>query len=325
MTETNAGSWRSSSWLTLLIFVVIAHFNPEVLTGSTPIEKYFTFTNFLGMLFYGLQVAIIADLMARYRLRWRTVYLIGLIYGIFEEGFAVQTLLSPNPPEFVNVFRVLGLNITWSIYISIFHAVVSVLSSILIIRLIWPGRVSVTFMRRRHYIVAVPVLITIYAFFIRFETLVYAPEASALVILVAACLVLALLARWSQHRELKPQILATSRGYIKWGVPLILGSGILPLIIGSSPAGALPATALLLAIGYLFTLVFDKMDRDSELSGRKRLTIFALFVGFWLILGVFFRTPVSSVVAFAGVGLQVYFGLRSSSKEVQAVVSEASL
>ncbi len=132
ITEPKSHSWRNSPWLTLLIFIVIAHFNPEVLTGSTQIEKYFTFTNLLGMAFYGLQVAIVADLMARYRLRWRTVYLIGLIYGIFEEGFAVQTMLSPSPPGFVNVFRILGLNVTWAIYIAIFHAVVSVLSSILI-------------------------------------------------------------------------------------------------------------------------------------------------------------------------------------------------
>ncbi|HZW56976.1 MAG TPA: hypothetical protein VFF30_11865 [Nitrososphaerales archaeon] len=52
-------------------------------------ERYFTFTNFLGILFYGLQVCILADLMVRYRLKWTTMFLLGLIYGIFEEGFAV--------------------------------------------------------------------------------------------------------------------------------------------------------------------------------------------------------------------------------------------
>src|SRR5713226_9211120 len=79
-------SWWSSAWVTLLIFVVIAHFNPEVLTGTTPIERYFTFFNLLGMLFYGLQVAVIADLAARYNFSWRTIFIVGLIYGILEEG-----------------------------------------------------------------------------------------------------------------------------------------------------------------------------------------------------------------------------------------------
>ncbi len=170
-------------------------------------------------------------------------------------------------------------------------------------------------MHTRHYIVAVPILAIIYSFFIRFETVVYAPEASALLILLTTCLFLALFARRSRRRELRAQSPVTGRGYAMWGILLLLGSVILPLIVGAPPQGALPATVLLLATGYLFTLFFDTMDRDPLLSGRKRLWIFGIYIGFWLVLGIFFRTPLSSVVAFIGVGSQFYFGLRSSSRE----------
>jgi hypothetical protein len=97
---------RSSPWITVLIFILVAHFNLEILTGSTRVENYLTPITLIGMLFYGLQVAVIADLAARYRLRWRTIYLVGLIYGIFEEGLAVQTMVSPHPPVFVDMLPV---------------------------------------------------------------------------------------------------------------------------------------------------------------------------------------------------------------------------
>ena len=320
MADSKSTSRRNSAWLTLLIFVVIAHFNPEVLTGSTPVEKYSMFTTLLGMLFYGLQVAIIADLMARYRLRWRTLFLIGLVYGIFEEGFAVQTILSPGPPEFGNVLRVLGLNVTWGVYITIFHAIISVLSSILIIGLIWPARISRSFLQRRHYGVVIPLLTAIYSLFILFETSVYLPEASATTILIATCFVLVLTARRSQRRELR-QTPTTGRNYVFWSVLLVLGSGLLPLILAHAPGGPLLTTALLLISGYLLTVFFGRIDRDPHFNGSKRLAIFIVYVGFWLLLGTFFRTPLSSIVAYLGVGLQVYFGWRSSLIDNQPATS----
>ncbi len=318
-----AGSSGHSTWVTLAIFTVIAHFNPEILTGSTRVEQYLSPVTLFGMLFYGLQVAIIADLAARYRFKWRTIYLVGLIYGIFEEGFAVETMLSPHPPGFVDVLRIAGLNVTWSIYIAIFHAVVSVLCSILIIRLIWPDRISRPFLHRRHYLIVVPSLVIIYVIFIRFVTLSYVPETSAIVVLLVSCFVVGLLARSSQSREVRsPGKSPTTRNYMTWGVLLCVGSFILPFVFGQLPLLTVPTTLLLLAVGFLFSGYFREMDRDPGLTRRKELAVFALFVGFWLVFGTAFRTSLSSIVAYLGVGLQVYFGWRRSSFSSEAPIRE---
>ena len=122
----NYAVWASSSsLLTVLTFVVLPILTRKYLTGSTPFENYFTFFNLLGMLFYGLQVAIIAEFVFRFRLKWSSIFLVGLIYGILEEGFAVQTMEHLQPPAFVGLIRFGGLNILWSVYIAIFHALIS--------------------------------------------------------------------------------------------------------------------------------------------------------------------------------------------------------
>ncbi len=276
------------------------------------------------MLFYGLQIAVIADLAARYRFQWRTIYLVGLIYGIFEEGFAVETMVSPRPPGFVDVLRIAGLNVTWSIYIAIFHAVVSVLCSILIIKLIWPDRISRPFLQRRHYLIVLPSVGITYVLFIRFVTLSYVPEASAIAVLLVSCFVIGLLARRSQRREVRsPGKSLTIRNYLTWGALLCVGSFILPFVFGQLPLLAVPTTLLLLAIGYLFSGYFREMDRDPGLTRRKEFVVFALFVGFWLVFGTAFRTPLSSIVAYLGVGLQVYFGWRRSSLSSEARMRES--
>jgi hypothetical protein len=302
----------SSSWLTVLIFIVIAHFNPEVLTGSTRIEGYFTFLNLaLNMPFYGLQVAIIADLAARFHFRWRTIYLVGLIYGIFEEGFAVMTMVSSTPPGFTNQLRLFGLNVLWATNIDTFHAIVSVLSSVLIIKLIFPQRVSEPFLRRRHYVVMVSALDVIYFGVISFATSTYVPQLSAVLILVGACLFLAYLAKRSEKSSIvKSSESPTGRQYLKWSLGLVLA--MTPLVLFASLAdrtGLLPF-GIGLASGYFFYVLFGKMDADPDLSQQKQLLLFSVFVGFWTFFGLFFRTPLSSVVAVAGVATQIYLAWR---------------
>jgi hypothetical protein len=53
-----------------------------------------------------------------------------------------------------------------------------------------------------------------------------------------------------------------------------------------------------------------------------------VLVGFWLVFSTFFRTPLSSVVAYAGVGVQLYLAWRRvrQQDEVQpADISSANV
>ncbi len=316
-----------SPWVTLLIFLAISAFNPEVLTGSTPIEKYLTpFNLLLTVPFYGLQVAVIADLAARYRLRWRTVYFLGLIYGILEEGFAVQTMLHPSGVGNVNVppvlTRILGLNVAWTVYIDVFHSVVSVISTIIIVKLIWPSRVSEPFLHRKHYAVIAPILVAVYAVITLFVVSAthYVPEAGALVTLALACASLGYLVVRNQRRTIaslsKP---VPARRYLFWALGLALGFFPLAIIVLTGtglPVLNLPVITFTMAFAYLFSAFFGMMDTDPQLTQRKLLWIFLIFVGFWLVFPTFWRTPLSSLAAYLGIALQVYLARRSMRREM---------
>jgi hypothetical protein len=303
-------SVRKSAWATLLIFVVIAHFNPEALTGSTSLARYLTPTNLSGILFYGLQVAVLADLYLRYQLKWTTLYILGLLYGVLEEGVAVQTMLSPAPPGFVGVYRILGVNATWAVFIATFHALVSVVSTIIIVRLIWPDRVSKPFMRRGHYAVVLPSLAAIYALFILFVTASYAPALQSFVVLGVACLALVVIARWNQRRPVARRLGPGPRSYFVWGALLLVVGELLPLVLGSTASFALPATLLVIGVGIGFASYFRSLDSEEVPGGSRLFCVFASLVGFWLVLGAFFRDPPSNFLAFGGAAL--CFGWRAA-------------
>jgi len=306
---------RGSAWVTVAIFVIISHFNPEVLTGSTKIEQYFTFTNLLGMLFYGLQVAMIADIAARYRLGWRTIYLLGLVYGILEEGFAVMTMESPTPPGLSHLLRILGLNITWTIYIMIFHATISVLASIMIIKLIWPERVSQPFLKVRHYVASCAALAGIYALFIASVTKRYMPDPSALVVLSAVCILLLCLARIEHMRPTRRTRAHRIRFYALSCLGLTFAGYLIPFALGNFRILAVPLTLMLVAIAVLFAKYFFTIDADRTMQKRTELVIFTILVGFWVVFPTLFRSPLSSAAAFLGFAAELSLAFRKLSSE----------
>lgn len=249
-----------------------------------------------------------------------------MIYGILEEGFAVQTMLHPSGVGNVNVppalTRILGVDVAWAVYIDVFHSVVSVISTIIIVKLIWPSRVSEPFLHRKHYAVIAPILVAVYAAIIIFVVSAtrYIPEAGGLVILALACASLGYLAVRNQRRVIaslsKP---VTTRWYRLWALGLALGFFPLTTIV---PAGAglpalnLPVIVFTIAFTYLFSAFFGRMDTDPRLTEGKLLWIFLIFVGFWLVFPTILRTPLSSLAAYLGIALQVYLARRRTRREI---------
>jgi hypothetical protein len=311
-----------SAWLTLAIFVVVAHFNPEVLTGSTRVENYLTLGNLLGMLFYGFQVAVIADIAVRFAFRWRTILIVGAIYGIFEEGFAVMTMESPSPPGFANILRVGGLNLAWATYIALFHATISVVSTIMIVRLVWPNRVSSPFLGKRHYAVIIPVMVLVYAAFIRSVTSAFVPEPSAIAILAIACFALAYLASRSRTGSANPDEKPWPHTrYALMALVLVLLSGLVPYLFAITTIGGVLVPFLIILCGYSFCLLFDRYERDGVQAQRKAMILFSVLVGFWLVFSTPFRTPLSSIVAYGGFAVEFLLGWRSVRKSEGAIES----
>ena len=302
----------SSPVVTVLLISLISFFGAEILTGSTSVEGVVAYpvSFIMSLTFYGFQVSIIADISSRYSLKTGTIFIIGLIYGIFEEGFAIFTMESTKTHTLWLSFG--GMNITWTIYVMVLHAVVTVSITLLIMRVIWPNRISKPFLNRWSYAVMLPVTAVIYAFLMKGAiSSGRIPQAAPVIYLIILAVILFLLAHRQMKNDVKKKVpdSTLSRNLLLpsllWGI--FLG---VPFLVGNRfPLMLIPLTVILGLISVYLYKYFWKLDFIE--SERKPMTIWAtysVFLTVMLILGVFNRTLLSEIIAFSGVVILICLG-----------------
>ena len=288
--------------------------------------EYFTAHNFGNMLFYGLQIAIIADLAARYHLKWGSLFLVGLLYGVLEEGFAAMTMESPSVRLFDNMFRVAGINLDWSIFISIVHATLTVVGTLMIVRVIWPDRVDSPFLTGSQYCVIAPTVVLLYALGAQSRLLVYVPGLATFATLGLVGLGLVLSVRVNQSKPSKTSAGSISGAtYAGFFVFCVAFGDFTPILVSLYQASPLIIAVILLVSAVPFKLFFDSFDSNPNLTKSQIMAAFTVLIGFWLILGTSTRTPLSNIAAYLVVGLELYFGWRSARRETSLARSTQAL
>lgn len=136
-----------------LLLVALAITIPELLSGSTPVLGLLNPLAVLGLLgFYGAGSLLIRDLSIRWRKGWAGVLLLGLAYGIAEEGVATKTMVDPTsgPVGPLGVYgHFLGVNWVFATVIALFHALFSIALPILLVELSFPETRGHPFLSRR--------------------------------------------------------------------------------------------------------------------------------------------------------------------------------
>ena len=145
--------------------MVLGAFNVESLTTATPPHKWISdpWSIFVTFMFYGLMLLVIEDLVSRYSLDYRKLFLIGLIYGILEEGFLALTNELPNQ-GFVGFGRYYGLNVPWAIITSEIHAIYTVVLTFIIVDLIIPREKMGPVLSKWQYVPVLAYLAILYLF-----------------------------------------------------------------------------------------------------------------------------------------------------------------
>lgn len=281
----------------------------------------------LVIITYAIPLAILSDLAARFRFGLRTIFLSGLIYGIVNEGVFAKTLVAPYWPgvQFGN-FRFLGLNILWLPEILIFHAVISATVTILVIRSLWPERVSKSFLERKHYValaamLAVAIIITnvVLVPFIA-KSMGYAPPFEALPYFLLLLLSLSVVFLIKKSLTQKSAFRFWRAGFPTF-VYVLMGAGIfiLPIVVSHIAlafVGAWLAGAIIIVSGYLFYRYFSALDFDTELTERKTFFVYSTFIVMVLLIGFGGRQSASNLVAFSGVALELFFGWRVTTTAI---------
>ncbi len=132
----------------ILFLILLTPGIPEYLSGSSSLSMLainpVLFFLFLGanIGLYGSGVILIREAMIRWRKGWASVFLLGVAYGIVEEGLALRTLFNPAAPQ-VGVLGVygrwLGVNWVWTVGLLIFHSVYSIGLPIFLFGLVFPS------------------------------------------------------------------------------------------------------------------------------------------------------------------------------------------
>ncbi len=128
-----------AAWFLALLSPVVA----EMLSGSSPPAEFIFGLGFLLLIpMYGAGALLVRELTVRWGKGWATVIALGAAYGIVEEGIAVKSFLDPlwvDLGELGVYGRFLEVNWVWSVWLTVYHSLISIALPILILGLWYPG------------------------------------------------------------------------------------------------------------------------------------------------------------------------------------------
>jgi len=132
----------------ILLLVLLSPGIPEYLSGSSswavlvanPIA--FALLVLLNVGLYTTGVILIREAVLRWRKGWASIFILGVAYGIVEEGLALQTLFNPKaePVHELGVYgHWIGVNWVWTTGLLLFHATISIGLPLLLFGLALPN------------------------------------------------------------------------------------------------------------------------------------------------------------------------------------------
>lgn len=269
-------------WQPVLLLLFLAPFCGEVLsTSSPPLEIIQPLTLALQVMLYGCGALLIREVARRNNLGWASIFLLGMAYGIYEEGIVVRSFFDPAWGDLgmLGVYgRASGVNWIWALGLTLFHAVISIISPIILTELIFPSYSKEPWLKRCGLIVP-----SLFLFAMVPIGLLFQMHASATHLLLswAAIAVLCLIAlktkmKTDGGKALPPFLL----GFLSF-----CGMVSLLLILYFLPALGLPplADGLLALLLFLYTTLLLRKVRDrrsafSFASGSLLLWIIFTFL-----------------------------------------------
>jgi hypothetical protein len=256
---------RPRVWPAAVALYILAAVVPEMMSGSTPPLRFIQPFNLVFLpLLYGSSALLIREAVARRRLGWANVLLMGAAFGVFQEALVVQTWFSyaaPGSASYTATGFSVAQGVDWSAAIAYtcYHSVISVATPLLLIRHLFPRVAGLPWLGRRSAVfLAMWLIIPSAAMAINVAMRLFAeqgyygppqPQYLYAALAVVALLALGLLVRLPRpRRSARPaptpwRVLRTS-----FGLTLLFFISILPLAATRMPAAiTLAATVAIVA------------------------------------------------------------------------------
>ena len=258
---------RNLPWMVLILLSITF---AEFLTGSTFV--LLPLLNPIGGVFlvglYGAGVLLVREASVRWAKGWPTILLLGVAYGIAEEGLGTKTFFGPIGVGTLGVYgHWAGVNWVWATELALFHAIFSIALPIAVVGILFPATRGRSFLptgRALGGVLAV-FLATVGAMFVLFNRSEIPSPALILASLgaIAALIALARVVPSSLDRlGLRPARSAPRAGPFVLGAAFVWGF-FAPAWIG--PA-LVPVPALIVAAIVAWTVLFGvELARHREL------------------------------------------------------------
>ena len=134
---------RGQTTSAALFLLVVPGFLAEVGSQNTPLLEYLSPVTFLlGTLTYGVPLLVIRELAAARSLNAAGIAILGLAYGILNEGVLARTLTQGSGPplfDFAGYGQAGPFQVGWTLFMVTWHALHSVLYPMLMARWLFPA------------------------------------------------------------------------------------------------------------------------------------------------------------------------------------------
>ncbi len=138
----------------ILLLLFLSPFLTEVFTGSSPVYAFFMPVTFI--LFttagYGFPVLILRELYIRKKLSLLALFILGLAYGLWNEGLFAQTIFYPlhSPIDSFGAYGVYGdIRIPFMLAISSWHALFAVVFPVLFVNYLFKEQASKSWISKK--------------------------------------------------------------------------------------------------------------------------------------------------------------------------------
>jgi hypothetical protein len=276
-----------------LVLFFLAPISGELLPGSAPPAEFF---NPVGLFFlaalYGGGALLIRELRLVWGKGWVSLFILGLAYGIIEEGLMVKSFFDPawQDLDLLSVYgRWLGVNWVWSLALTLYHAVVSIAIPICLVELIFPAWRAQRWLGRRG-LVGLALLFIADGVFIYLALTPYRPPLALylLTLLVTAGLIW-LARRWPSRSARRPSVTRerVPRPF-KFALVGFLGMLVFFALLWLPPHTLLPPAVTMMGMALWIVFVgwlVKRLSGDGSVwDDEHRLALVAGALGFFILL-----------------------------------------
>lgn len=137
----------------LLTLILCAPILTEIVSGNTPVHALLDPRNDLFLLMaYSVPLLVIRELAFRWRLSTAGLFVLGLAYGIWNEGLLAQTLIRVEHvpiDTFDRYIYAAGFNFSWAAVILPWHAFLAVMFPLALVAGLFPSSVQLAWLGKR--------------------------------------------------------------------------------------------------------------------------------------------------------------------------------